>query len=1327
MPLRFSVKAIFYSIALFYAVNPAICQPDYTFKSFSVEEGLSNASVNKLFKDEYGLFWIGTRDGLDRYNGHDFRHYYHDKGNPKSLSDNYIFDLIQYGRDSLFIATDNGIDIYRYSSDDFHHVHVANEEPYTAIHFEVDTQNKLWATTSIGLLKIEKDSIYHFQADSLDPWSLDESYLQDIVFYKNKAFISSYFSLNLLDIATGKFSNKNNSENPVFHLSDTPIYKMKLTSDGYIWYGIVVDDGVGSYLVRVNPETLEYTLYPQGAKGLGVFYAILTIEELPSGQILFGTNGGGIYLYQPDEDTFYHYNHNPKDEGTVNDIDIWDLYVDDREVLWVGTDGGGVNWSHKVLNRFSTERNNPFDDHSLQLNDVHSFFETAEHLWVGVNGLGGISKLDKNSGKYFNYKFDQNEKYSLWDNTVYALTGDDNGSVWVGSYSGGISKLNQETNLFTQHLININNRTVIPSNYTSDLIAVDSFVYVGSGNGLWRINIHHNRWDHFPRVPTEYGFGDIINDLSVDKNGLIWCGSQEGLFSFDPHTYQFDSLGTELDSIRINHLTYENNRLLVSSSRGLYRVEEGQVQLVLRRSDGLLSDNVLGAVFDQRDRIWLMTNKGLNSYAPSGQIQSYFIGDGLQGNQYNVGAIYKGLEGRVYLGGLNGYSSFDPDDIYPFKNESHTLFESYELQKKDLNYTFSLIGLDQISLNYDDDLLTLFISSDQIIGSEKTNYQYRIRELSGNNWIPTNNELVFTDLKTGIYTLDVRSSNYDGIWGKPTSLTIRIKPPFWASGWAYISYVLLFIGAIVTRDRKIKRDKIRLEKIVTERTSEVNQQAEKIKELDKIKTRFFSNISHEFRTPLTLIQGPILSIIQGKTKDPAQVERNLKVANRNVDTLRSLIDEILEFNKLETGNLNINHIPVHVKDYFEELDNSYRLLTEEQGVFWEMNLSFEPTLRIILAADQVQKIVHNLVSNAFKYSSSGDKIRLDVTYQDDHLIVSVTDQAGGIPSEELDKIFERFYQTSHGQLQPHSTGIGLAYVKEITHALGGEISVESEYGKGSKFSLKLKADQFISPSGPHKVKEVVENLERPHQRYAYPNNKILVVEDNIEMADYIAQVLGDEFQVMRQSNGQEALEVMDSYNPDLVITDIMMPVMDGLELLEKIKSDPKWRLKSMMMLTAKSSYETRLEALSFGLDDYLTKPFSPMELEIRVRNILQNQFERMSYLSADNETEFSNDPIINDLIEQIELNIANRNFGVLNLSEKAALSDRQLTRVVKKTTGLTPANLIKEVKLRKAKSGLESKSFRTVSEVANSVGFEKSSYFSKVFFERYGKMPSEYI
>ena len=508
----------------------------------------------------------------------------------------------------------------------------------------------------------------------------------------------------------------------------------------------------------------------------------------------------------------------------------------------------------------------------------------------------------------------------------------------------------------------------------------------------------------------------------------------------------------------------------------------------------------------------------------------------------------------------------------------------------------------------------------------------------------------------------------------------------------------------------------------------IERQAEELKELDKAKTQFFANISHEFRTPLTLIEGPIQSILQGRITADEDKTENLEVAERNARTLRNLIDEVLDFNKLESGEILVNRKPTQVKDWLSELLENYEFIARQNDLKLKVVAGSNDECILLIDTQKVEHILNNLVSNAAKYAQH--VIELSVTFEKGRFSAMVSDDGKGIAEEDLSKIFERFYQTKHGQQLPHSSGIGLAYVQEIVALLGGEVEVESDVGVGTTFKFSIPAEEG-SVEGMKRQEEALFEDFTPGP-YQHENNKVLIVEDNVEMRQYIRQVIGDEFEVVLCGNGQEALDEMKSFNPDLIISDVMMPVMDGITLLKKVKSEDNSSHISFVMLTARRSQELKLEALALGLDDYLNKPFSPLELEIRVKNLLKNQFERSVWIAENDrkdlkQTEESADPFVDELRTKIVDNIDNKQFGVLTLASEFNLSDRQLTRVTRRATGMSPAAFIREVRLTKARDLFTNSSYQTIAEVAYSVGFEKPSYFSKLFFERFGKKPSELL
>ncbi|MFY0601938.1 MAG: response regulator [Cyclobacteriaceae bacterium] len=1049
---------------------------------------------------------------------------------------------------------------------------------------------------------------------------------------------------------------------------------------------------------------------------------------------------GGFVIANQQFEPVLLFNKDARFDNQVHAVD-----EDDEHNLWVGSNDGII-----YIN-LTSQLSHIGETHGVEAS-VYGAIEYEGDLYT--TGHAGVFR--KHWSKQHDVLDGSSHKFEKIDNSEIA----------------GIQLINTGESLFSLH--NRKKGEIIDGEFVSRLEHNNTYhasgAYVESKNILVSTRDEGGRLEIFKWRNGKWEHSNSIIDERFPKGLLTLMHHEKETDSFWGNTYdnvevnfKLNSNLDALESIRVfeNEESIPdgfistfvlNDSIFIGTSGGMYRHNSS--------TDKFEKDNRFQDTFDElglirlikrhQNEYWFHTYGGqrgkMNIDRSSGNIsldyEMFSIHDPLSTTHF----LEKTSDDKILYGTTGGLIVLDPD-----KNEDHSfryppLIRKVVLTQSGDSAVFSGVHYDsdslaswnqteEATLDSEDNALRFTYAVPFFKGVSKNLYRIKLEGFE-DDWSEWSEkyEKDYTNIPSGSYSFLVQAKNAFGHESEIGSYKFQITPPWYLSIWAYLFYAagfVLFINLLLKiNSRRLRRENIKLEGIISERTKEITEQADKIKELDKVKTRFFSNISHEFRTPLTLIQGPIESILLGKAKAREEVEKNLKVANRNVKTLRHLIDEILEFNKMDMGELAVEYVSVDLKEYFEELSEGYQILAGDNDLVFSVEFEFDSDLRLEIPADQIEKVIHNLVSNAVKHSSAGAMVKLVLTYKDGMLYMSISDQGEGISTEDLDKIFERFYQSRHGKLLPHSSGIGLAYVKEIASVLDGDIKVESEVGKGSKFTFSIPAklsEQGIDSQGS----DDEANLEIDQARlsdYPHPNNKILIVEDNEELSNYIEQVLGTQFEIKKASNGQEALEELSSFDADLIISDIMMPVMDGMELLSHIKAHDKWKYKSVVMLTAKSSHETKIEALSFGLDDYLTKPFSPTELEIRVKNILRNQYERISYLSKEDESPNQiEDPIIKELIDEIEQNLDNKNFGVLNLSHKAALSDRQLTRVVKKSIGITPANLIREVKLQKAKSYLENKAFRSVSEISYSVGFEKPSYFSKVYFERYGKRPSEYL
>ncbi|MEQ8238557.1 MAG: response regulator, partial [Cyclobacteriaceae bacterium] len=1272
------------------AIQAALAQdtPENKFSYISTTEGLSDPSAQDVTKDVNGIIWIATRNGLNKYDGENITHFNIQDGLPNQ----YVFRVIQDPNDSvLWIGTKGGLCSFDLYSNTFRQYQITDSIQPHVPDLAFDNQQNLWLATATGLAKYTNGKFTLYKSDSSNQHSILDDYAMSLLPVGDSIFVGTYYGLNVFLPEEKKFKHRYNDSAEIFQAVDYYVQKIKQRKNGEIWFSAFEED-LGGIVYRYTPEGIlsRYQHNPPDPKSLNFNFSVLALEEDKKERLWVGTNGGGISIFNDEEDNFYHIPHDPKIANGLNDFDIWDLYCDDQNIMWVSTDGGGVNKHHHADSRFKTLENNPFDSESIRSSLIMTFEDTKDHLWVGTNALNGISRLEKFTGKFYNIPFDDSPETSLLDNTVYDLEIVDN-NLWVATHIGGISVMNLQTEKF-QHLIDIEQNSHFLYNATTTLLPLGNTMYLANDNGLGRFSFSDYLIETLPIPEINKTIG--INHMA-EKDEEIWLATPLGIFIYSIKNESYIEINKNIAQLTDITFIFHNDKTWIGTVNGLwiYNEQKNDLQQVVNMEDR----SIQGIVSDGKT-IWATTTNGLYQLSLEAQVLRKFgINDGLKSNYFNLRAISLGADNKIYLGGNEGITFFSPSKMEFLKKtvapmySTIAILDGNKINKKPIEE-------DNIALDYDESTFALDFYVPDYINPESLHYKYRILGLSDQYFsLHGESEINVTDLSPGTYNIETYTTNIDGVWSAPSTVTVRIKPPFWASWYAFVTYGLAFVSLFFARERYRKEEQKRLEKIISERTQEVREQAEEIKKLDKVKTRFFSNISHEFRTPLTLIQGPIASVLQGKVHDEIAVKKNLEVATRNVDNLRNLIDELLEFNKIDFGVVDIHYVPVLLADYLQEFSENYSTLIADKNLRWALDTDLDHSLKLNLPIDKVEKILHNLLSNAIKHSPTGGQVTLDISYANKTLIIKVSDEGKGIAVEEQEKIFERFYQASEGKLMPHSSGIGLAYVKEITEALGGSIKVISDTTSGTTFLFTLTAEKAVQIS--EEITQEIEELEGS-MPYTYPNNKILLTEDNEEMANYIKQVLGDEFIVEWAENGKEALTKLESFDADLIITDIMMPIMTGLELLENLKANDRYKYKSVIMLTAKSSQETRLDALSFGLDDYLTKPFNPTELEYRVKNLLRNQYERQQ-AKGDDDLPTSQDPLIATLISEIENNLNNRNFGVLDLANKAAVSDRQLSRIIKRSIGLSPALLIREVKLKSAKEFLEQKRFRTLSEVTH--------------------------
>lgn len=949
-----------------------------------------------------------------------------------------------------------------------------------------------------------------------------------------------------------------------------------------------------------------------------------------------------------------------------------------------------------------------------------SLLEEKPYLWVGLEE-GHLLRYDLSSWKIdtmfsaLNYKM-------LW-----SIHRTKDGMLWLGTGSG-LYYLNEITNEIKPLDLSLNSS--LGKSIVWAIHENDAGIWVSTSNGLYHLT-HEGKevLAHYSNknIGQDYIPGLEIAHLHEDNNGIFWLATKgQGLIKWNP----------------------KNKKYKQYTQKGAG-----------------LSHNILYSVYeDSYDNLWISSQRGLMCFnKSSGHVQIFLEEDGLPHNEFNTISHHQGKDGRLYFGGQNGFLQFHPDDLQQGAINPPLIITKYTKQQlnKDttLNLTPTLLSDHKIVLKPSDKQFELEFALLDYRAPENHQYSYQIKGYD-QNWNYMKEGLIkISVLPYGSYQLLLRAkaANSNQWQNYKEVILIHVLRPFYLQWWfmvgVLISLGLLIYIAVQWRINSLKQRQVELEKTVEERTLElkkdkelIEEQAEELKALDKVKSNFFANISHELRTPLTLILGPLSYIIDNlATWEKEKVEELLLTMERNSKSLMDLIEEILDLSKLEANKLELEEEATPVKAFFERIFVIFQPQFEAEGI--ESKLLFDlgkEELNVLMDRKKIEKVLNNFLSNAIKFTPKYGLITLLVQSSNQQLKIQVIDTGRGVHPSDLPYIFDRFYQSKQMDQKLYGgTGIGLALVREFAQLMGGRVSADSILAKGSTFNFEFPLQEIF-------FEEIT--FEEPINFVEYETLidideafTILVVEDNNDMRDFVCRLLNEKYKVLSTKNGAEGLALIETQHAtiDLIVSDVMMPEVDGFTLLQKVKSNTIWQRIPVIMLTALAGERDKLKALTIGVDDYLTKPFSVTELMVRVQNILYNYHQRRllrASLKIDTTAEEKNStPIITQnnqiddkqWIENLEAwiieSLENKVPSVDDIADSVYLSSRQLSRKVKLLTGLSPAKFVKEIQLQMARKQLEDGLVLSVSGLAYDCGFNLPSTFSKLFKKRFGKLPSEYI
>lgn len=1338
---------------------------DYQFVRYNTEKGLSHNQVNCFLKDSRGFVWIGTANGVNRFDGYSFRVFKHDPADSASISAHQINALFEDPQGYIWINTPLGFDIYDPVTETIdHNVNRAarrfglGDANFNRI---IKTRSgDYWIShNKLGLLKYRaasKQLVKIRFAPSQNASGtraisdFDEDADGNLWVVCDDGFLARVNArTHAIDIQSALLQRRN--------LGKLSNHKVFVDGQGEPWVYIVkAAVGAFNFDFKKNRLRIAGTAGPDFRLSNNAVSAMISG---PDGRIWIGTDHGGINILDKQTGSVYTLRSNPGDPRTLSQNSIQALYKDATGMIWAGTYKQGFCNYHRNIFRFSLIRHLPGDAASLPFDDVNVFAEDRKgNLWVGTNG-GGLIYYDRKNNSFRQFKNKPGDVNSLSNDVIVSLFLDRQDVLWIGTYFGGLNSFDGRT--FTRYLHDPADSTSLIDDRVWELFE-DSRrrLWVGTmADGLDLFDRSAKTFRHYRNLAPNSVSSDYISAMIEDRQGNLWIGTANGIDVLMRQTGRFVHYGyragdrNSLSSDAVMSLAEDSfGTIWIGTSEGLNRYDAARNAFVTYDTrHGLPDNSILTLVVDARQDLWLGTPKGMvnlqiTQRAPvKFRVRAYNEVDGLQGRGFNENAALRLRSGELVFGGANGFSIFDPARITDERAAAKVVLTDFQIFNKSIRPGAAADGnvvleksvsiTDRIVLEYSQNVFTIEFAALNFLHPEKNHYLYTLEGFN-DRWFEADNtrRVTYTNLDPGGYVFKVKTR--EGGVSTERRLEIRILPPFWRTPWAYLLYFLLVAGALmIARWVLIERERMNF-KLEQER-----HYAQQMHELDLMKIRFFTNVSHEFRTPLTLMLTPLENLLRGIRSDHT-VHRQLSLVYRNAQRLLNLVTQMLDFKKLEVEETRFMPERGDIVQFIRQIAQTFSDLSEHKHIGYR----FESALESHYAdfdQDKLSKVMYNLLSNAFKFTPENGQVtvRLRKLEQEggEVLEIRVEDSGIGIPTEAQQRVFERFYQyPMPGHIMNQGSGIGLSIAGEFVKMHGGTIDLESEVGKGSTFTVMLPLRESLARVVPVPASNMPAadaapiDIDLSGEKAGKEKPLILIVEDNDEFRQYLREVFQYEYRILEAANGRIGLDMILEHLPDLIVSDVMMPEMDGTELCRTIKTDLRISHIPVVLLTARAEDEQRLQGYQTGADAYVTKPFRLDILRVRISNLilqrerLQKQFQQhIEIRPSEVAVRSMDEQFVNSAVKVVEENMANAEYTVEQLSEAMSMSRVYLYKKILSLTGKTPIEFIRIIRIRRAADLLE-KSQLTVSEIAYQVGFNNPKYFAKLFKEEYQVLPTAY-
>lgn len=1311
----------------------------YYFKNISIQNGLSQNTVSAILQDSKGFMWFGTKDGLDRYDGLSFRQFKYDRTNPRSLGNNFVTALYEDIEGHIWVGTDVGVYVYYPEKDGFHHF-VELSDKHTRIEraiamIEGDNQGNVWiAAEAQGLfcfnlrsetLRNHTFSDFSFISTNVKCCAFDNSGTMWIGFYGDGLF----YSKDNMKTLHPYLSPTNNQA----MYADDVVTKIALGAYNCLYISSLKG---GVKELNLTSGKLDNLLLTD-EKNESIYCRNLLVTS--NNELWIGTESG-IYIYNLRTEKYTHLRSSEYDPYSLSDNAIYSLCKDREGAIWIGSYFGGVNYYPHPYTYF--EKYYPKgDQNSLHGKRVREFCrDNHGYLWIGTED-GGLNRFNLQT-KEFSF-FTPSAGFT----NVHGLciVGD---QLWVGTFSKGLKIIDTRTaTVLRTYQKNDSPRSLIDNSIFAISKTTTGDIYLGTMFGLLCYNSHSDDFDRIPELN-----GKFIYDIKEDSDGNIWLATYaNGVYCYNVNdgkwkNYVHDE--KEITSIPYNKVTsvFEDTHRqiwLTTQGGGFCRFHpETDTFTCYNTTNGLPSDVVYQIVEDKEGQLWLTTNKGLVCFQPTTEtMKVYTTANGLLGNQFNYQSSYEDENGVIYVGGIDGFIAFNPKNFSENKNLPTVVITDFLLYNKEVyagepnsplekSITFS----DKIVLRANQNSFSFRISALGYQAPKMNKLMYKLEGFD-EEWLSVCESplITYSNLRYGDYIFRVKAANSNGVWNDDEILlNVRILPPFYLSIWAYCVYTLLIIGCSVYLILYFKRRNNRKHRHQMEKFEQ-----EKEREVYHAKIDFFTNVAHEIRTPLTLINGPLENILL--KKEMAQDTReDLNIMKQNTERLLNLTNQLLDFRKTESQEFCLNFAECNIIEVLKETHKRFTSLAKQKELEFILNVSKQDFYAHV-NQEAFTKIVSNLLNNAVKYAKTYVHVSLvtDELGNKKMFHIRTTNDGVIIPDEMKEEIFRpfvRFNEKEDGKITT-GTGIGLALSRSLAELHQGNlIMLLGEEANVFCLTLPVLQDSVIKLDSGSKSVESNKAVERRVDSIGDKANKpvVLVVDDNPDMLSFVVRQLEDNYVALTATNGVEALEVLDSNEVALVVSDVVMPRMDGFELCKMIKSKLDYSHIPVILLTAKTNIQSKIEGLELGADAYIEKPFSVEYLQACISNLINSReklrqaFAQSPFVAANTMAlTKADEEFIKKLNEIIQANFHNPDFSMDDIVDSLNMSRSNFYRKIKGVLDLSPNEYLRLERLKRAAQLLKEGNIR-VNEVCYMVGFNSPSYFSKCFLKQFGVLPKDF-